>query len=317
MSVHKDKKTGKWYAHACYRDWQGERQRKKKRGFSTKKEALEWEREFLLQRADDLSMTFEQFAQVYEDDRRPRLKYNTWLSKEYIIKDKLIPYFGKMPMNEIDAKVIIRWQNTLIEYRDKDGKSYKATYLKTIYNQLTAIFTHAFKYYGLKTNPASKAGSMGRKNADEMEFWTREEYAKFAAVAMETPKAYYPYEVLYWCGLRVGELLALTFKDIDFERKTIRVNKSFQKLKGKEYITDPKTPKSKRVIAIPEILCNELKEYIGIQYGYKMDDRLFPISKSYLALHLKKNAASAGVKPIRVHDLRHYGECCKLVSDCT
>jgi integrase len=146
---------------------------------------------------------------------------------------------------------------------------------------------------------------MGKKHADEMDFWTREEYARFSVVAMETPRAYYPYEILYWCGLRLGELLALTYSDIDFDRKTIRINKSYQKLKGQEYITDPKTPKSKRVISIPDNLCDKLKEYMGLQYGHKMGDRMFHVSKSYLANHLKMIAENAGVKPIRVHDLRH------------
>jgi integrase len=306
MSVHKDKQSGKWYGHVWYRDWQGAQQRKIKRGFATKREAQEWEREFLLQRSDDLSMTFEQFLKIYEDDRRPRLKYNTWLSKEYIINDKLRPYFGDKPMNAIEAKDIIRWQNLLIESRDNKGEPYKATYLKCIHNQLTAIFTHAYKFYGLKVNPASKAGSMGKKNADEMEFWTRTEYARFTKVAMATPRLFYPAEVLYWCGLRLGELLALTYADVDFDRKTIRVNKSYQKLKGKEYITDPKTPKSKRIVAIPDNLCDELREYMGLQYGYKMTDRMFSsVSKSYLSAHLHEVADKTGVKPIRIHDLRH------------
>jgi integrase len=305
MSAHKDKESGKWYAHVWYRDWQGTRKRKLKRGFATKKEALEWEREFLYQRADDLNMTFADFVKVYENDRRPRLKYNTWLSKEYVIRDKLLPYFGDMPMNAIEAKDIIRWQNYLIECRGNDGKPYKATYLKSIHNQLTAIFTHAYKYYRLKVNPASKAGSMGKKHAEEMQFWTREEYARFTKTAMETPRMYYPVEVLYWCGIRLGELLALTYGDIDFNRKTININKSYQKLKGKEYITEPKTPKSKRIVAIPDNLCEKLREYMGLQYGYKTTDRMFPISKNYMATHLKEIAAKAGVKPIRIHDLRH------------
>ena len=305
MSVHKDPKTSKWNAHVWYRDWKDERQRKLKRGFNTKKEALEWERNFLMQYSDDLNMTFAQFLQVYEDDRRPRLKYNTWLSKLYIINDKLLPYFGDKPMNSIDAKDIIRWQNIMIESRDKNGKLYKATYLKTIHNQLTAILTHAYKFYGLKNNPASKAGSMGKKHADEMKFWTREEYTRFSTVAMEMPTAYYPFEVLYWCGLRLGELLALTYGDVDFDRKTINISKSYQKIKGEDYITDPKTPKSKRIVAIPDNLCQKLKEYMGLQYGYKMDDRMFLISKSYLNNNLKKIAEVAGVKSIRVHDLRH------------
>jgi integrase len=306
MSVHKDKTTGKWYAQAYFHDWQGQQQRKFKRGFDTKKEAQDWEREYITARSDDLNMTFAQFFEVYAEDRKPRLKYNTWLSKEYVINDKLIPYFGDKAMNAIDAKDIIRWQNLMIQSRDNNGKPYKDTHLKCIHNQLTAIFTHAFKYYGLKTNPASKAGSMGKKHSDEMQFWTRDEYAKFAVAAMGTPRVFYPFEVLYWCGLRLGELLALTYGDIDLDRKTIHVNKSYQKLKGKEYITDPKTPKSKRTIVIPDNLCNELREFMGLQYGFKMGDRMFSnVSKSYLAAHLKQIAEAVGIKPIRVHDLRH------------
>ncbi len=202
-------------------------------------------------------------------------------------------------------KIFIRWQNTIIESRDKNGRPYKPTYLKSIHNQLTAILTHAYRFYGLKNNPASKAGSMGKKHADEMKFWTREEYMRFSEVGMETPTAYYPFEVLYWCGLRVGELLALTYGDVDFDRKTINVSKSYQKIKGEDYITEPKTPKSRRVVSIPDMLCQKLKEYMGLQYGYKMDDRMFLLSKSYLTRTLKKIAEEAGVKAIRVHDLRH------------
>jgi integrase len=306
MSVHKDKATGKWYAQAYFHDWQGKQQRKFKRGFDTKKAAQDWEREYITARSDDLNMSFAQFFEVYAEDRKPRLKYNTWLSKEYVVRDKLIPYFGDKPMNAIDAKDIIRWQNIMIQSRDNNGKPYKDTYLKCIHNQLTAIFTHAFKYYGLKNNPSSKAGSMGRKHSDEMQFWTRDEYAKFAAKAMETPRVFYPFEVLYWCGIRLGELLALTYGDIDLDRKTIRVSKSYQKLKGKEYITDPKTSKSKRTIVIPDNLCDELREFMGLQYGFKMTDRMFSnVSKSYLAAHLKQIAEAVGIKSIRVHDLRH------------
>ena len=95
MAAMKDSVTGKWCVQVRYQDWQGNRQRKFKRGFATKREALEWEREFLLQRSDDLTMSFAQFVKVYEEDRRPRLRESTWLTKEYMINDKLLPYFGK------------------------------------------------------------------------------------------------------------------------------------------------------------------------------------------------------------------------------
>jgi integrase len=305
MSIHKDKRTGKWYSHVRYIDWQGQSQRKIKRGFITKKEAVEWEREFMLQRSDDLTMSFEKFVEIYAEDRRPRLRYSTWLSKEFMIKDKLIPYFGKMAMCEIDAKTIIRWQNKLIEYRDANNKPYSQTYLKSIHNQLTAIMTHAFKFYGLKTNPASKAGSMGKKHAKEMKFWTREEYTKFADVTMKDPRAYYMFEVLYWCGLRLGEMLALTYDDIDLENNIIDINKSYQRLSGKDFITDPKTPKSIRKIAVPDFLSQELSDYMALQYGHKGKDRMFQMSKGFVEKRFRSYAEEAGVKQIRVHDLRH------------
>ena len=75
---------------------------------------------------------------------------------------------------------------------------------------------------------------------------------------MDKPKSYYAFEMLYWCGIRLGELLALTPADFDFEKKTLRINKSYQRLKGEDVITSPKTPKSNRVIAMPQFLSDEV-----------------------------------------------------------
>jgi integrase len=80
----------------------------------------------------------------------------------------------------------------------------------------------------LKSNPAAKAGSVSRKEAKEMLFWTKDAYIKFADVMMDKPVSYYAFEVLYWCGLRLGELLALTAGDFDFAKGTITVSKSYQ-----------------------------------------------------------------------------------------
>lgn len=305
MTVYKEPGMNSWSVNACYCDWKGEQSRKHKRGFATKREAVEWEREFLCRYSDDLTMTFGSFYEVYSEDKRPRLKLNTWLQKENLIKTKVLPFFAEMPMNEISARDIVRWQNQLMASIGKRGNPYSATYLKTIHNQLTAIFTHAYRLYGLKENPATKAGSIGEKNAEEMEFWTREEYREFAKQAIREPKYYYAYEVLYWTGIRVGELLALTESDINFKKKTLRVTKSYQRLRGEDVITKPKTKLSIRTVSIPDALCLELKQYIATLYGYKPGDRLFNLSKSKLNENLKKIADNAGVKKIRVHDLRH------------
>ncbi len=111
MPVFKDEKRGTWYVMAWYRDWTGERKQKCKRGFATKKEAQEWERSFQMQTAADMDMTFEAFVELYTKDVRPRLKENTWLTKENIIQKKILPYFGKRKISEITTKDVIAWQN--------------------------------------------------------------------------------------------------------------------------------------------------------------------------------------------------------------
>ena len=305
MAAFKNKTNGTWYVQFRYTDWKGERQQKLKRGFATKKEAQAWEREFLMQKQADVNMTFESFAQLYEKDMKPKLKLNTWLTKESIIQKKILPYFGKRKLSEITAKDVMDWQNVIRGLTDAKGKPYSPTYLKTVHNQLSALFNHAVRYYGLQVNPAAKAGNMGVEERREMLFWTKEEYLKFADAMMDKPLSYYAFEMLYWCGVREGELLALTPGDFDFEKQTVTISKSYQRIKGKDVITDPKTPKSNRVIQMPAFLCEEMRDYIKSLYGVKPTDRIFTVTKSYLHREMDRGAKEAGVKRIRIHDLRH------------
>ena len=160
--------------------------------------------------------------------------------------------------------------------------------------------------YDLKSNPARKAGVIGKKESEkEMLFWTKEEYLRFSEAMMEKPLSFYAFEILYWCGLRVGELLALTPADFDFERKTIRINKSYQRLKREDVITAPKTDKSVRQVDMPDFLCEEIQDYIRSIYGVENDQRIFPVTKSYLHHEMDRGCAETGVKRIRIHDLRH------------
>lgn len=305
MAAFKNKDNGTWYVQFRYTDWKGERQQKLKRGFATKREALEWEREFLMEKQADVNMTFESFVALYEKDIKPKLKLNTWLTKESIIKKKILPYFANRKLSEITAKDIIRWQNEIRELRDCHGKPLSKTYLKTVHNQLSAIFNHAARFYGLNINPARQAGNMGAEERKEMLFWTREEYTRFSEAMMDKPLSFYAFEVLYWCGVREGELLALTPADFDFEKRTVTINKSYQRLNKQDVITTPKTPKSNRVIQMPQFLCDELQDYLKQLYGVEPDSRMFPISKSYLHREMDRGCKQTGVKRIRIHDLRH------------
>ncbi len=305
MPAYKNKENGSWYVVTQYTDWTGSRKPKCKRGFSTKREAQEWEQKFQQQSAGDLDMSFEAFCEIYTKDLKARLKESTWQTKENIIQKKLLPYFGKRKICEITTKDVIAWQNEMLAYRDKNHKPYSQTYLKTLHNQLSAIFNHAVRFYDLHANPAAKAGNMGNEERREMLFWTKEEYLKFSEEMMDKPVSYYAFQMLYWTGIREGELLALMPADFDFEHGTVKISKTYQRLKGKDIITSPKTKKSNRTIQMPDFLCTEMKEFFGMQYGLKKKDRIFTVTKHYLHHEMDRGAKAAGVKRIRIHDLRH------------
>ena len=223
---------------------------KKKRGFSTKKEALNWEKEFLSQQAGTVEMTFREFFELSKRDKQPRIRENTWRTKEAIVMTKIMPYLGDLLMNEISNVAIIQWQNELMKIKDDRGQTYSPTYLRTIHAQfssilISSILNHACRYYSLKTNVARDVGTMGEKEADEMSFWTQEEYESFIEVVKDKPQSFYAFEILYWCGLRMGELLALTKEKFDFKTGTIKID-------GKNVITPPKTKKSIRKVLMPD-----------------------------------------------------------------
>ena len=139
----------------------------------------------------------------------------------------------------------------------------------------------------------------------EMKFWTKEEYLTFSRAMMNKEESYHAFEILYWCGIRLGELLALTAEDFDFEKKTLRINKSYQRIKGKDVITTPKTRKSNRVLTLPDFLAEEMQDYISRLPYLKIDDRIFTITKSGLHHEMDRGCRETGVKRIRIHDLRH------------
>lgn len=297
MSVTRDGKL--WRSQFYYEDWQGKRHKKNKRGFKTKGEAEAWERDFRQQQQRDLDIKFDNFVEIYFKDMENRLRESTIINKRYVFDLKVTPYFKNKKMCEIRAADIREWQNMLIK------AGYAPTYLKSINNQLAALFNYAVKYYDLKDNPCRKAGSIGKGKADEMEFWTKQEFKEFFTSMEEKPEAKMAFLILYWTGIRIGELLALTYEDIDLEKRIISITKSYQRIKGKDMVTPPKTPKSNRKVTIPSFLAEELKEYCSMLYGITPKERMFRFTKSFMEHEIVRGIKETGVKRIRLHDLRH------------
>jgi len=138
-----------------------------------------------------------------------------------------------------------------------------------------------------------------------MEFWTKEEYDQYISKIEEGSDLYLMSELLFWTGMREGELLALTPGDIDLENNLIHISKTYYRLAGTDIISSPKTESSNRTITIPEFLKEEINAYIQKHYDFPMNERLFPIVARTLQKRMKLAMEKAEVKVIRVHDLRH------------
>ena len=205
MPAYKDSKTGTWFVKFYCKDWTGENKQIKKRGFATKREALDYERNYKIRQENNLDMTFGEFWKLYTEDVKNYVKLNTWLTKEHIVDTKILPYFKNLKMNEITPGDVRKWQNEMVAFRYENGKCYSQTYKKTMHNILSAIFNHACRFYNLKSNPARQAGNMGREEKKEMLFWTTEEYKKFSEAVIDKPVSFYAFEMLYWMGMRLGD----------------------------------------------------------------------------------------------------------------
>lgn len=296
--------SNKWYCSFYYTDYQGKRKRKKKEGFETKRQADEWERDFLNNIEFNPEMNFKSLYEMYIKDIGPTLKEYTLRTKKYIIESRVLPYFQDMQLKDIKPLTIKRWQNELIAYKDKNNKGFSPVYLRNINKHLSAIFGYAVKFHDLKDNPCSKVEKMGKAKSGEMKIWAISDFNNFMSFVKD-PVLHLGFNLLFWCGLRIGELLALTFGDIDTLNKTLTVNKSYQRIDGKDIITEPKTPKSNRIITISDSICEEIEYYKTLQYNPQNGDRVFNCTRFKFEHAIKNICNRNNIDRIRLHDLRH------------
>lgn len=306
MPAYKDSKTGTWYAQFYYEAFGGQRKKKKKRGFKLKSEALEWEREFKLKSSGSSEMTFGTLWDEYKENLRNEIKESTWETKVHIVDKKILPYFDNIPINQIDELKIRKWQNKILAMRNNKGEPYSDTYLKTINNQLSAILNHAVVYYKLPHNPIHKTGSIGSKHASERNYWTLEEF-KTAIAYFEDDLTYtLAFNLFFYTGMRLGELLALNLTHFDLDECTVKITSNWGRRKNKNAITTTKSRSSNRVITFPSFIKPILIDYTNSLYNFEPSMRLFSqLNKQSLNNNLKRAANAVGVKELTIHELRH------------
>lgn len=297
MPVYKDEKTNTWYFSCYYKDWQGQQRRKLKRGFSLQREAKEAERKFLEVYKQNASMSFGAFYEIYLDHCKQKIKPSTLRTKHNIFTKRILPYFADMPLNSIKADTIRRWQNELTQQK------LSLYYIKSVNTQLRIIFNFAVKYEYLAKNPTSSTDTIG-KTTKSIRFWTLEEFRE--NIKLFTGVRYIVLSLLFYTGMRIGELLALTIGDYDRIAKTLTINKTYVKIKGREIIQTPKTENSVRTITVPAVAAAMLESYLDTIPAPAPNQRIFEqISVNYLDNIFAKEQKRAGLDPIRIHDLRH------------
>lgn len=305
MPVYKDEKTGTWYVKLYYTDYTGTKRQKMKRGFALQREAKDWERNFLLKQAAEPSMPFNILADLYLNDKKEHSKQITYETKRNRIEKWILPYFSNKPVDGISAADVRKWQGNLKNSVNAKGEPLSPGYMQNIVTELSGIMNFAVRFYGLSINPCRIAGNTVGQKQKSVNFWTKEEFDKFINIFDKADPYYTAFLILYYCGLRIGELEALTVEDVDLEEHMIRINKTYHLINGEGVITSPKTKKSNRTIIIPGFLADCIRRHIAHLYAPEASTRLFMASHSTYARQLEVHTKQAGIKRIRLHDLRH------------
>jgi integrase len=209
-------------------------------------------------------------------------------------------------MNEVNPSDIIAWQNEI------RNKNYSESYQRMLQNQMTALFIHAQRIYNLANNPCRKVKKIGKSDVRRLDFWTYEEYQEFIETFEKGTRSHLMFQILFWTGMREGEMLALTMQDIDLESRQIHITKTYYRVHKQDIITEPKTDNSVRTIEIPDFLAKEIEDYWKRLYQYPEDERLFPVVAEAVQHMMKRHIAKAGIKSIDVHSLRH-SHCAYLI----
>jgi len=304
MPTYKDEERKTWYCQFYYTDFTGARKKKKKRGFTTQREAKEYEKQFTLKAQRDTNMTFGSLWELYWRDVESRIRSSTKNTKQNNVETHILPYFKDRTVASITVADIREWQNAMLKKRnEKTGAPYAPTYLRSINSQLSAIFNYAVRFQSLGANPCHQVAAIGKKRAPKMQFWTLDEFNRF--IAHEAAPGYHlAFMLLYWCGMRSGELLALSTNK-KLPDNALDIYETFKREKGEDVYTDPKSDNGIRQVLIPEFLAEEWRDYTQALYGLTETDRIFHFQRTALNKELKRVADLAKVKSIRVHDLRH------------
>ena len=293
MAVYFDEKQKTWYCKFRYTDWTGESKSTSKRGFKLKRDALQYEKEYKDKAKDRPKMTLRQLSDAFLEDYKANRKPTSYSLTERNLRNYILPVLGSTAIDDLTPIIIKKWQNHLLTL----GKSESS--IKAYNTTFNTLLNFGVKFYGLQSNPFRVTGTTGHIKK-RLEFLEENEWKKLDNVISDIfDKALF--NLLFFSGIRIGEARALTRDDIDFEKNTISISKTYNLVSG---ISKPKTKNSYRKIVIPEQACNHIKKLFESFYDLPEYPFQFRIPRT-VAVHLKAYCMEAGVTVITPHGFRH------------
>src|SRR5690625_105793 len=307
MAIYKDEKRGTYYVSVYIVLNNGDRKRVLRRGFKTQREAKDAEADIIFNAKidnpdnplfDDLLV---EYMKWYEKRRKESTVYNL----KGTIRRYIQPFFEGKHVQDIKKRDIMKFHNFLLE-------KLSVVPAKSVHKNLSAILNYAIQMEYLNINVAREVGNVDAKEDNSINFWTLEEFKRFLKV-VNNVRYYTLFMVLFYSGARIGEILALTWNDIDFKNNLIDINKRYYRTK----INTPKSDSSIRKIKLPNHTINLLRQ-LKLKEKYKKDDYFIfgefykPINQStvthqfhkYLNMFIDEKGKQT-LKRIRIHNFRH------------
>ena len=291
MPSYKDEKTGKWYCKFYYEDWNKEKHQKKKSGFKTKREAQAWERDFLEHHTKTSEIIMADLCDKFIENRRMVLKPKSIQSYESTIRLHIKPYIGDIKACDLTPLQIEELHKVLVSKQSVNSTDY-------VHSVLSSVLNYGIKFYGLKTNPCRIVGRLKHQKS-QIRFISINEFNMLLPYFNETYEVLF--SLLFWTGIRIGELRALTPKDVSAGE--ISITKNTVRVKGKDIIQSPKSQNGIRTVELHEKLSKMLLEYCNRIYD--KDGPIFPMSSQAIRCMLNNACVKAGLPHMRIHDMRH------------
>ncbi len=305
MPAYKDEERGTWYVKCYYTDYYGRKQQKKKRGFKTKREAKAWEDNFLANESRLPETIFKDVISQYLDDTKDKIAPSTLTYKKQVIEVYIMPVFGEIEICKITPEMVLSWQKDLMKTpcRKRKAQKLSPTTVNHITAQLSAIFNYAVKYYNVSKNPVSIIDRL-KGESKTMDFWEVNQF-KRALTWISNPEMHLIFQMLFFGGFRISELLALTPGDLQKNERAVFINKTYKLDDGKWIKGPPKSKNSTRLVALPDFLWDELESFVRRQYHLNQNMDIFTVSRSTIRARLEYIAEQTSLPRIRIHDLRH------------